>query len=134
MINVDAGVSSIANLATTTISTAINRIWPDKAEQEKQQLANDFALLTAQIEVNKIEAASTDRFTSGWRPFIGWCCGFGLLYAAVLEPLARFVAQVTLSYNGAFPAIDTTLTMQILFGMLGLGGMRTYEKMKGVSK
>ena len=130
MLNVDTGAAALVDAAYGIV----NKIWPDKTEQEKLELVAYYDVIKAQIEVNKVEAASTDRFTSGWRPFIGWCCGFGLLYAAVLEPLARFVAQVTLSYNGVFPAIDTTLTMQILFGMLGLGGMRTYEKMKGVSK
>ena len=130
MLNVETGAAALVDAAYGIV----NKIWPDKTEQEKLELVAYYDVIKAQIEVNKIEATSTDRFTSGWRPFIGWCCGFGLLYAAVLEPLARFVAQVTLSYNGVFPAIDTTLTMQILFGMLGLGGMRTYEKMKGVSK
>jgi hypothetical protein len=58
-------------------------------------------------------------------------CGFALLYAAILDPMARFVATVILKYVGPFPVIDTTITMQVLFGLLGLGGMRMYEKVKG---
>ena len=87
----------------------------------------------AQIEVNKAEAASTNLFVSGWRPFVGWVCGFSLFYVAILDPVARFVAQVIFEYTGVFPVIDTTITMQVLFGLLGLGGMRTYEKAKGVA-
>ena len=87
----------------------------------------------AQIDVNKTEAQSASLFVSGWRPFVGWVCGFALFYVAILEPTARFTAQVIFAYAGGFPVIDTTITMQVLFGMLGLGGMRTYEKAKGVA-
>jgi len=88
----------------------------------------------AQIEVNKVEAASASLFVSGWRPHVGWVCGFALSYVSILEPIARFVAQVFYGYNGAFPVIDTTITMQVLLGLLGLGGMRTFEKLKGVDR
>lgn len=87
----------------------------------------------AQIDVNKMEAQSGSLFVSGWRPFVGWVCGFALFYVAILDPLARFVAEVIYNYTGKFPEIDTTITMQVLFGLLGLGGMRTYEKAKGVA-
>lgn len=87
----------------------------------------------AQTEVNKVEAASTRLFVAGWRPFIGWCCGFSLLYVAIIEPVARFVAVTFFEYTGQFPVIDTTITMQVLTGMLGLAGMRTYEKSKGAA-
>lgn len=87
----------------------------------------------AQIEVNKQEAQNGKLFVSGWRPFVGWVCGFALLYVSILDPIARFVAEVICDYTGKFPQIDTTITMQVLFGLLGLGGMRTYEKSKGVA-
>jgi hypothetical protein len=91
---------------------------------------NGIKIDLAQAEVNKVEAASTDRFISGWRPFVGWVCGLGLAYAALLEPLMRFAAQVGLSYAGDFPPVDTTITLQLITGMLGLGGLRTFEKAK----
>jgi len=100
---------------------------------QKFMADNGIKLDLAQIEVNKQEAASVNLFVAGWRPAVGWICGAGLAYAAILEPLARFVAQVAFGYSGAFPAIDTSLTMQILAGMLGLGAMRTYEKSKGAA-
>lgn len=87
----------------------------------------------AQIGVNTMEAQSSSLFVSGWRPFVGWACGFSLVYVALLDPIARFVSQVIFNYVGPFPIIDTTITMQVLFGMLGLGGMRTWEKTKGVA-
>lgn len=93
-------------------------------------LANRIAIDLAQIEVNKEEARSINLFVAGWRPFVGWICGLGLAYAAILEPLARFGAQVLFGYGGAFPPIDTTLTIQVLIGMLGLGALRTGEKIK----
>lgn len=101
---------------------------------ELAQLDADLRLATGQQEVNKVEAASSDKFTSRARPFIMWICGFSLLYAALIEPFARFVATVFLSYSGPFPVINTEITLQLLFGLLGLGAYRTVEKVKGVTK
>ena len=95
------------------------------------QLASNTQLANAQIEVNKEEAKSSNWFIAGARPFIMWVCGFALFYATILEPIARFVAKVMCNYVGDFPVIDTTLTMQIMFGLLGLGAYRTVEKVKG---
>jgi hypothetical protein len=94
------------------------------------QLAADTDLAKLQIQTNIAEAAG-NWFTAGWRPCIGWVCGAGLAYAALIEPFARFIAKVWFGYTGEFPVIDTTLTMQILMGMLGLGAMRSVEKVKG---
>jgi hypothetical protein len=123
----------------------INKIWPDPAQQAEAQfkllqlkqsgelavLAAETDLAKGQIEVNKVEASSQSLFVAGWRPFVGWVSGFSLAYAAILEPMARFVAAVAYKYSGAFPVIDTTITMQILFGLLGLGMMRSYDKKNG---
>ncbi len=95
------------------------------------QLAAETDLAKLQIQVNIEEAKSVNWFVAAWRPFIGWTCGFGLAYAALIEPFARFVANVAFGYTGEFPVIDTNLTMQILMGMLGLGAMRSVEKIKG---
>ena len=122
----------------------INRLFPDPAaaaaaqlELLKMQQNGDLAQLAAdtdlaklQIQTNIAEAAG-NWFTAGWRPCIGWVCGAGLAYAALIEPFARFIAKVWFGYVGDFPVIDTNLTMQILMGMLGLGAMRSIEKIKG---
>ena len=122
----------------------INRLFPDPAaaaaaqlELLKMQQNGDLAQLAAdtdlaklQIQTNSAEAAG-NWFTAGWRPCIGWVCGAGLAYAALIEPFARFIAKVWFGYTGEFPVIDTNLTMQILMGMLGLGAMRSIEKIKG---
>ncbi|UOF80244.1 holin [Caudoviricetes sp.] len=120
-------------------NTLIQRIFPDPAQAAQAQLAllkmqqdGDLAAISGQMDINKVEAASTSIFVSGWRPFCGWVCGFGLGYVAIIEPLARFIAKMS-GYSGDFPSIDTTLTMQILMGMLGMGGLRTMDKIKGVA-
>jgi hypothetical protein len=87
----------------------------------------------AQIAVNTEEAKSTNWFVAGGRPFIMWVCGVAFAYAAIIEPIARFVATVGYHYTGAFPAIDTNLTMQVLFGLLGLGALRSYDKKRGTA-
>jgi hypothetical protein len=87
----------------------------------------------AQIGVDQVEAASDSVFVAGWRPAVGWVGALGLGYVAIVEPFARFLALVGFHYAGPFPVIDTSLTMQVLMGILGLGGMRTFEKVKGVA-
>ena len=119
----------------------IDRVIPDKAAAEKAKLefaavqqSQEFQLALQQIIVNVEEAKHPSIFVSGWRPFVGWVCGVALAYVALLEPLARFVATVTFGYVGVFPVIDTNLTMQVLLGILGLGGLRTWEKQKSVAR
>ena len=91
----------------------------------------ELGLLQGQLEINKVEAASTSFFVAGWRPLCGWIGGVALGYAAILEPLMRFAATVIFSYKGTFPVIDTMLTLQVLMVMLGLAGLRTYDKKVG---
>lgn len=126
--------------------TAIEKIWPDpskradelfRLEQLKQQgdlarLQAEVSLMISQIEINKEEARHPSVFVAGARPAVMWIGAFGLAYAAVIEPIARFVARVVFDYSGDFPVLDTTITMQVLFGILGLGAYRTYEKTKEV--
>lgn len=130
------------------IGDLIGRLFPDpeKAAEAKMKLLEmqqngqlaeldaDLKLALAQLEVNKVEAASSSLLVSGGRPFILWGCGLAMLYVSLLEPLMRFVAVVAFHYTGAFPAIDTTLTTQVLLGLLGLSGMRMAEKFKGVAR
>ncbi len=122
----------------TGVTTVINKIFPDadaklkaQLEQAQKEIELHAQNALAQIEVNKIEAGSPNWFIAGARPFIMWACGVAFVYASLLEPLARFVAQVVFGYKGMFPELDTNLTMQVLLGLLGLGAMRTYEKVTG---
>ena len=123
----------------------IDRLFPDPAAKAAAQLellrmeqtgalaqlAAETDLAKLQIQTNIEEAKSTNWWVAGWRPAIGWVCGAGLAYAALVEPFARFAAKVWFGYTGDFPVIDTDLTLQILMGMLGLGAMRSVEKIKG---
>ena len=118
----------------------IDHFFPDsnqaaaaKLELLKMQQNGDLQVMASQMEINKIEAQNPSLFVSGWRPFIGWGCGVAFLYAALFEPLIRFISTVIFKYNGAFPVIDTQLTLQILLGLLGLAGMRSWEKKEGVA-
>ena len=99
-----------------------------KAEIEQHLLDLENQAMNAQAQINLEEAKSEHGFTRNWRPAIGWIGGIGLLYAAFLEPLFRFIAQVGFAYKGPFPVIDTTLTSQVLIGILGLGAFRSYDK------
>jgi len=123
----------------TVGSQLIERLFPDPAQAAEAKLKlvelqqnGDLAAIAGQMDINKVEASNASVFVSGWRPFVGWVCGVGLGYVAIIEPIARFVATMT-GYTGAFPAIDTTLTMQVLIGMLGLGGLRSLDKFNGVA-
>lgn len=69
-------------------------------------------------------------FTWAARPAIIWISGIGFAYASFLEPMARFVAQVAFHYTGQFPTVDSTITMQTLFAVLGVSGLRSYDKKK----
>lgn len=95
-------------------------------------MANETNLALAQIAVNAEEAKSSSIFVSGARPSIMWICAFALAYASILEPIGRFVGTVVFGYTGAYPVIDNDITMQVLYGILGLGAYRSYERVKGV--
>ena len=99
----------------------------------EMQQNGDLQVMASQMEINKIEAQNPSLFVSGWRPFIGWGCGFAFLYVALFEPIIRFIASVGFKYAGIFPTIDATITMQVLLGLLGLAGMRSWEKKEGVA-
>ena len=96
-------------------------------KEEKAQLIQE--INKAQIEVNKVEAGSTNLFVSGWRPFVGWTCGVALCYHFVLQPLLMFVLSAT-GNPMELPGFDMTTLTTVLMGMLGLGGLRSYEKVK----
>jgi len=105
------------------------------AEREiKAQLTAHLAKIDlAQLDINKTEAAHRSVFVSGWRPFIGWTCGVALAYTYVLQPVLVFgLAQA--GYLIDLPTMELGEMMPVLMGMLGLGGLRTFEKFKGVSK
>jgi len=102
------------------------------AELEDKANARVDALLQGQIEVNKVEAGSGSVFVAGWRPAVGWVGAAALAYSTILYPLMNWGALI-LGYKGTFPVLDDNLILYIVGGMLGIGGMRSFEKVKGVS-
>ena len=87
----------------------------------------------AQTDVNAVEAANPSVFVSGWRPCIGWSCGIALAYQYVVTPIVMWVASMAHIMLPMPPKLDDTL-WQLVFAMLGMGGLRTYEKVKGVAR
>lgn len=122
------GLGSVADLA----NTVIGKIWPDKSEQEKQQLAAAVMVVQGQLEINKVEAASPSVFVSGWRPAIGWVCGAACAWNWVGLPVVKTVLMVA-GYQLSLSPADISEMLPILIGMLGLGGLRTAEKINGVA-
>lgn len=86
-----------------------------------------------QAEINKVEASHRSIFVAGWRPFIGWICGFGLGYVWILRPMIMDIATA-INKTVVFVPMDTSNMIDLVIALLGLGGLRTFEKMKGKSK
>ena len=107
----------------------------DAVEKFKHEVNMSLTKLDlAQIEVNKAEAASGSLFKGGWRPFIGWICGIAFAYHFVLQPIILFAVTAYGLQIPDLPEFDMTSLMTVLGGMLGIGGLRTYEKQKGLTK
>lgn len=129
----------LTNQTVTSIQQTLSGMTGDQLVQMKKidddfqthMADNGIQLQVAQIATNTEEAKSTNWWVAGWRPYVGWIGGTSLAYVAIVEPIARFIAQVGFHYAGPFPSIDTTVTMQVLTGILGIGVMRTAEKVKG---
>lgn len=107
------------------VSDNVDRFTLDK--QEKAELIAE--INKAQLEVNKVEAGHTSRFVSGWRPFTGWICATALGYHYILQPLLTFILY-SFGHAIELPVFDMTTLTTVLLGMLGLGGMRSFEKVK----
>ena len=97
---------------------------------ELAQLDADVRLAIGQMEINKAEA-TTDLFRGGWRPATGWCCVAGLAYQFIVQPTLPWVAALLGATVPPLPAIDNETLLILLTGMLGLGGLRTVERVKG---
>lgn len=124
----NTGLGALSDLA----GTVINKIWPDKSEAEKQQLAAAVMVVQGQLDINKVEASNPAVFVSGWRPFIGWVCGAACAWNWIGLPVTK-MGLALWGHPLDLAAADLTEMMPVLLGMLGLGGLRTIEKIKGVA-
>ena len=107
------------------VTDNVDRFTFDK--EEKAKLITE--INKAQLEVNKVEAGHTSKFVSGWRPFTGWVCSVAMAYHFILQPLLTFFLY-TFGNEVVLPTFDMTTLTTVLLGMLGLGGMRSFEKVK----
>lgn len=122
-------LSGIGSLAKDIRQAWTGEISPDKRAEIELKLAEiEAQSQQGQLMINIEEAKSGSTFVAGARPFIMWSCGFALCYASIVEPLMSWIATVCFHYTGTFPKIDTTITTQILCGLLGLGAMRSVDK------
>jgi hypothetical protein len=122
------GLGAVAD----TISAALGKFFPDKTQVERDHAALALAALTAQTDINKAEAANPSVFVAGWRPSIGWVCSAALAFQYIARPLLMWGFSLAHQAVPVLPGIDDNL-WQLMLGMLGLGGLRTFEKVKGVA-
>ena len=134
---IQALLPAVLPLVKDVVSSFLPEDPNKRAEAERKieaQLTEHLAKIDlAQLEINKTEAAHRSIFVSGWRPFIGWSCGVALCWTYVATPILHFILAQTGTLV-ALPALDMSQMMPVLMGMLGLGGLRTFEKYRGVSK
>lgn len=125
------------------IGTVVDKVLgliPDVNERARAEAEFNKALLDAVVregadnrDTNKVEAAHTSIFVSGWRPFIGWVCGAALCFQYLVRPFWVWSAAIWLPDSPVPPTLDGML-WELILGMLGIGGLRTVEKWKGVAR
>jgi hypothetical protein len=108
------------------------------SEEEKEQLKLRFAeveskLKEKQLDINKVEAGHRSIFVSGWRPFLGWVSGLSIGYVYLFQPLLDMILQM-FGVEVDWVVLDLGQLMPLILGMLGLGGLRSFEKAKGLTK
>jgi hypothetical protein len=138
-------ITALIGVLAPILGKVLDRI-PNPAEREKVRLEVELQLRAqeaeliklfaandiGQLEVNKTEAASSSLFVAGWRPFVGWTCGAGVAWTFVLKPLADWALAIWAPHV-VTPVLQSGELMSLLLGMLGMGAIRSYEKVKGVA-
>jgi hypothetical protein len=123
------------------VAGLLDKFIPDA--DERNRLAHEIATMSerhahelakGQIEINKISAGHKSMFVAGWRPFVGWTCGVALAWHFVGQPLAVFVIAIAGVETPPLPVFEMESLLTVLLGMLGLGGLRTFEKTKNVAR
>lgn len=143
------GIGAVASAVgdiSKAVGGVIEKVVPDPDLKAKLQHETDLALVSQatalqtaiteaaskQAEINLKEAESPSLFVAGWRPAVGWLCIFGIGYAALLQPIATWLSA--LFHGPALPTVDGSALISLLLALLGIGGMRSYEKVQGVSR
>jgi|TARA_R110002012_G_scaffold50383_2_gene130367 hypothetical protein len=133
-------MSIIASLVGP-VSGILDKFVEDK--DQKAALAHEIATMSdrhaqqallAQLEINKAEAASGSLFKGGWRPAVGWVCALAFAYHYLLQPLLVFILTASGVDLPELPSFDMSTLLTVLGGLLGIGGLRSYEKTKGLTK
>lgn len=134
-------VETVSGFVSGAIKPILDKFIPDAKDRLEAELliTNQLHQINmGQLEINKEEAKSSSTFVAGWRPALGWVCTLSFAYAVVGNDFLNWSMMVFTQMTGhtvpAFPEPDTTVTGELLFAMLGLGGYRTYEKVKGITK
>ena len=130
---------ALASLVGPIVNKFVDRI-PDGNERARAKEALERELveaansaMLAQTEINAVEAQHKSIFVAGWRPFIGWVCGVGIAWSMVVQPVAQW-AMIAWGDGTELPTIDTSYLMELVTAMLGMSGLRTFEKMRGVAR
>ena len=119
-------VESIPKSVRSLRNTFSKKLTPDEqAELDVTLLTIEKELTQAQTKINEVEAASSRLFVAGWRPAIGWLCAIVLAFNYLIRPIIAI-------WTDRLPELDISMVYPLLIGMLGIGGLRTYEKAKGV--
>ena len=132
---------SLINSLIGPATKLLDKVIEDK--DQKAKLAHELATMAdklaheqqlAQMAINKEEASSGSLFKGGWRPCVGWLCAIAFGYHFVLQPVIIFVVALVGIEIPELPEFDMGTLLTVLGGMLGIGGLRTYEKQKGLTK
>lgn len=134
-------IAAAVGPVATLLSNVVRAAFPDKTEAARieaglmtELLKADLTMFAGQMEINKVEAASSSLFVAGWRPATGWVCASALAYNYVLQPFLAFAIGAMAWQLPPLPVLDGSALTVILGGMLGLGSMRSFDKMKGTAK
>jgi hypothetical protein len=128
----------IVETGLEVIGKVIDRVWPDPAQAAEAKLklielqqSGELQTILGQLSVNTAEAQHQSIWVAGWRPFVGWVCGIAFFYKFVFAPLVVLLLTI-FGVHIILPVLDFTEMSTILLGMLGIGGLRTVEKIKGI--
>jgi len=123
------------------IDTFLNKFVADKdlaaklaMQARSEEFQGELSLLLGQMAINEEEAKSDSLFVAGWRPFVGWVCGFSLAYNFILYPIVKYATVILMEQPPELPVLEASELMTVLLGMLGLGGLRTFEKRSKISR